>query len=460
MRSGQGESGAGVVEFAVSPKHRIVATLACCREMGRHVIHRRSGCVVVGLMATHAGGCGDVVIPVYVTIQALTRRHGVRSSQGESGAGVVELAVGPKHRVMAALARRREVGSHVVHRGEGRVVVGLMAAHAGRSGDVVVVIDVAVRTLPRWHRVRSGQREPGGAVAEGCIQPTGRAVALLAGLWEVRRHVIRIRRALEILQVTAHASGAGQVVIVVNVAIDALARRHGMRTGQNESGRGVIELAIGPGHRVVTLLAGGRESGMRHRRRRRVVVGLVATDTGGRGDVVIVVDVTIRAQARGHGVRTRQNEACRRVIELAVGPGHRVVTLLARSRESCMRHRRGRRVVVGLMAADAGSRGDVVVVVDVTVRALTRRHGMRSAQREPGGAVVEGCIQPTGRVVTLLTGLREIRRHVIRIRRALEIFQVAGHARGARQVVIAVDVAVGALPRRNRMCAGESEPRG
>ena len=386
VRSGQGEAGAGVVEFAVGPKHRIVAALACRREMGRHVIHRRSGGVVVGLMATHAGGCGDVVIPVYVTIQALTRRHGVRSSQGESGAGVVELAVGPKHRVMAALARRREVGSHVVHRGEGRVVVGLMAAHAGRSGDVVVVIDVAVRTLPRWHRVRSGQREPGGAVAEGCIQPTGRAVALLAGLWEVRRHVIRIRRALEILQVTAHASGAGQVVIVVNVAIDALARRHGMRTGQNESGRGVIELAIGPGHRVVTLLASCREPGMRHRR--------------------------------------------------------------------------GRRVVVGLMATDAGGYGDVVVVIDVTVRALTRRHGVRSAQREPSGAVVEGCIQPTGRVVTLLTGLREIRRHVIRIRRALEIFQVAGHARGARQVVIAVDVAVGALPRRNRMCAGESEPRG
>ena len=78
----------------------------------------------------------------------------------------------------------------------------------------------------------------------------------------------------------------------------------------------------------------------------------------------------------------------------------------------------------------------------------------------PRGAVVEGGIQPAGGVVTLLTGLREIRRHVIRIRRALEIFQVAGHARGARQVVIAVDVAVGALPRRNRMRAGESEPRG
>ena len=199
MRSGQGETGAGVVEFAIGPKHHLVATLACRREMGRHVIHRSSGRVVVGLMATHASRSGDVVIPVYVTIEALTRRHRVRPSQSESGAGVVEFAVGPKHGVMAALARRGEVRGHVVHRAECRVVVGLMAAHAGSSGDVVVVVDVAVRTLPRRHRVRSSQREPGRVVVESCIQPAGGAVTLLTGLREVRRHVIRIRRALEIL---------------------------------------------------------------------------------------------------------------------------------------------------------------------------------------------------------------------------------------------------------------------
>ena len=199
MRSGQGESGTGVVEFAIGPKHRVVATLARGREMGRHVIHRRSGRVVVGLMATHAGGCGDVVIPVYVTIEALTRRHRVCSGQSKSGAGVVEFAVGPEHGVMATRARRREMRGHVVHRAECRVVVGLMAAHAGRGGDVVVVIDVTVGTLARRHGMRTAQREPGGAVVEGCIQPTGGAVTLLAGLREVRRHVIRIRRALEIL---------------------------------------------------------------------------------------------------------------------------------------------------------------------------------------------------------------------------------------------------------------------
>ena len=170
--------------------------------------------------------------------------------------------------------------------------------------------------------------------------------------------------------------------------------------------------------------------------------------------------MAVDALARWHGVRTRQNKSGRRVIELAIGPRHGVVTLLASGREPRMRHRRGRRVVVSLMTTDAGGRSDVVVVVDVTVRALARGHCVRTAKREPRGAVVEGGIQPAGGVVTLLTGLRKIRRHVIGIRRALEIFQVAGHARGARQVVIAVDVAVGALPRRNRMRAGESEPRG
>ena len=47
------------------------------------------------------------------------------------------------------------------------------------------------------------QREAGRGVVECRIQPGAGAVALLAGLREIRRHVIRIRRALKVIQVEA-----------------------------------------------------------------------------------------------------------------------------------------------------------------------------------------------------------------------------------------------------------------
>ena len=72
--------------------------------------------------------------------------------------------------------------------------------------------------------------------------------------------------------------------------------------------------------------------------------------------------------------------------------------------------------------------------------------------------MVEGRTQPAAGVVALLATLREIRRHVIRIRRTLEIFQVTRHAGGAGQVVIIVDVAVCTLPWRNRVRTRQRKP--
>ena len=186
MRSGQGEAGAGVVEFAVGPKHRIVATLASGREMGRHVIHRRSGLVVIGLVATHASGRGDVVIVVDVTIGALTRRHRVAPVSGNP---VLVWSNLPSVQSTVSWHCSQVGGKFAVTWFTGlmcRVVVLLVAADARRAGDVVVVVDVAVGTLPRRNGVRAGQREPGGVVVERCIQPTAGVVTLLAGLREVR----------------------------------------------------------------------------------------------------------------------------------------------------------------------------------------------------------------------------------------------------------------------------------
>ena len=80
----------------------------------------------------------------------------------------------------------------------------------------------------------------------------------------------------------------------------------------------VIECSPGPGGRVVTGLARGREK-LRLRRVTRigrvVVIGLVATDArdGQRG--VVVVDVAIGADARRHRVRSGQRERGVVVVE-------------------------------------------------------------------------------------------------------------------------------------------------
>ncbi len=56
---------------------------------------------------------------------------------------------------MALLASLREIRSHVI-RVSGSLVIGQVATHAGGIGDVVVVVDVAIRTLARRHSVHSG----------------------------------------------------------------------------------------------------------------------------------------------------------------------------------------------------------------------------------------------------------------------------------------------------------------
>ena len=307
MRTRQRERRGVVVKGGVRPDSRVVAQFTRGREARRRVRRiRRAG--VILLMARVAQRAVQGVVVVDVAVGTQPRRHRMRARQLKTSGGVVKGRIGPEHGVVAGFARGREARSNVIHRRSRVVVIGLMARHARGAGQVVVVVDVAIRTLPRRGGVRPGQREPRAVVVERRVQPGRGAVAGIASLGEVCRHVIGVRRALVVLQVTGDARRAVQRVVVVNVAVRTLARRNGVQARQSKASGGVIKFAIGPQHRVVALLAGRGEARMRHRRRRVVVVGLVATDARRGGDVVVVVDMTIRALPRRHRMRAGQRE--------------------------------------------------------------------------------------------------------------------------------------------------------
>jgi len=133
----------------------------------------------------------------------------------------------------------------------------------------------------------------------------------VAGLREIRRHVIGIGRALEILQVAGNTGRAIQTVVVVDVAIGAQPRWHHVQAGQIEARGRVVEGAIGPEVGVVAVLARGRESGcrVRHRGGCVVVIVLVARHATCVRNRVVVVDVAVGTSARRHRVTVGQREA-------------------------------------------------------------------------------------------------------------------------------------------------------
>ena len=337
-------------------------------------------------MARNAKRAVQLVVIVDVAIHASAWWHGMRSSQRETGLRMIEFPIRPLHGVMALFASRRE--TRMRHRAVRVIEIGLVAADARSRQTGVVVVDVAVRARSRRHSVRTGQREGRVVVIEGRIRPGGGVMAHLASRGEagVWHGTVRSR---EIFLMARNAGRSGDVVIVVDVTIGASARRDGMQTGQRETGLRVIELGIRPLDRVVTLLAGGGEAGVRHRSLRIVEVVLVTRNTSGNGDGVIVVDVAVGASPRRHRMGANQRKSGLRVIEFAIRPLDRVVALLAGCREAGVRHRTGRTAEILLMARNARSVRDAEVVIDVAVRALPWGHGVRSGQWKRGFRVVE-----------------------------------------------------------------------
>ena len=160
---------------------------------------------------------------------------------------------------MARCAGLRETTGDVI-RVDGALEILQVARDAGRAGQVVVVVGMAIAALARRHGVRSGECEINHRVIKGRRSPRQGCVALRAIGGEVRRNVIRIRRALKIFQVAANAGRAGQAVVVVDVTVDTLPRRYGVPTREGEAHRAVVEVRIEPGVRAVANGAGCGES--------------------------------------------------------------------------------------------------------------------------------------------------------------------------------------------------------
>ena len=93
----------------------------------------------------------------------------------------------------------------------------------------------------------------------------------------------------------------------------------------------------------------------------------------------------------------------------------------------------GSRLIILQMAIHASRAGEIVVVVDMTVRALPWRHGVAGGQGKSDGAVIELGVQPiVGSVATIARG-GKVGCDVVRTLGRLEISHVTGRAgRGHR----------------------------
>jgi len=126
-----------------------------------------------------------------VAVGTLPRRHRVGSGKREIHHAVIEGRRRPATGRMALRAIAREVRRHMVRIG-GVLEICLVASNADGGGQIVIIVGMAVGTLPRRHRVHSGQGETGRIMVEFRVQPVVRAVAGIASHGKLARRVIRV----------------------------------------------------------------------------------------------------------------------------------------------------------------------------------------------------------------------------------------------------------------------------
>lgn len=141
-------------------------------------------------------------------------------------------------------------------------------------------------------------RNPEPSVIERGPKPARRCMACCARRREADGGVVWIRGGVVVCFVTAVAVGRQRGVVVVHVAVGAGNR--GVESRKGKCCRVVIKLAVGPQCRVVAQLTSRRETHLKviNRSRCRVVVLQVTRRASRTSQVVVVVDMAVRANAR------------------------------------------------------------------------------------------------------------------------------------------------------------------
>lgn len=221
-----------------TPRYGVVTLQAGLGKGCLHVVGIGRALVVLQVTG-HAGGIGQLVISVDVTLRA--RQRGVRARQCEARTVVIERYAAPGSGRMAGVAGGRKPGLHVVGIG-GAVVILYVAGRTRPTREVVIPVYVALRALHGGMRARQGEARVG--MIEGRAAPGGGVVTLLAGLRKRRLHVIRVGGALKVLEVARYAGGIGQVVVPIDVALRTGSVDVG--SGEWKPGFGVVKGGICP----------------------------------------------------------------------------------------------------------------------------------------------------------------------------------------------------------------------
>ena len=264
-----------------------------------------------------------------------------------------------------------------------------------------------------------------------------------AGSGESRRHVVGIGGALIILLVAGVAGGGRSRVLAVDVATGA--GDGGMRAGQGETRRVVIETGRNPRCRVVAHLALLRKPGGCMVR----IVGVleILEVTGhAQGTEISELPAHMAGLALQGGMRAGERKTAQSVIEGGVSPGNRAVTDGAIRREPAADVVGvGRLLKIGHVARRTRGRHGRVTAVYMALRA--GHLGMRAAQRPARHGVVEVHVHPrTGVVAGGAVGGKS-GGDVIGIAGGGPIFCVAAQAVHRRALEAAAYVAGGAVQR-------------